>query len=87
MSAQSADEQHLQRALELARQGIGLASPNPHVGAVIADQQGTVVGTGTYTYAGQPYDLDNIAAAKEVDYASAVVRAGAGETLSGPVPR
>lgn len=52
MSTHSADEQHLHRALELARQGIGLASPNPHVGAVITDAQGDVVGTGTYTFAG-----------------------------------
>lgn len=52
MPANSADEQFLYRALELARQGVGLASPNPHVGAVIADAQGNVVGTGTYTYAG-----------------------------------
>jgi len=52
MPAHSADEQLLHRALELARQGIGLASPNPHVGAVIADAHGNVVGTGTYTYAG-----------------------------------
>jgi diaminohydroxyphosphoribosylaminopyrimidine deaminase/5-amino-6-(5-phosphoribosylamino)uracil reductase len=46
------DEQLLHRALELARQGLGLASPNPYVGAVIADADGKVVGTGTYTYAG-----------------------------------
>jgi len=52
MFAHSADEQHLHRALELARQGIGLASPNPYVGAVIADAHGNVVGTGTYTYNG-----------------------------------
>ena len=52
MAAHSADEQHLQHALELARQGLGLASPNPHVGAVIADAHGKVIGTGTYTYAG-----------------------------------
>ena len=51
MSAHSADEQHLLRALELARQGVGLASPNPYVGAVIADTHGNVVGTGIYTYA------------------------------------
>jgi diaminohydroxyphosphoribosylaminopyrimidine deaminase / 5-amino-6-(5-phosphoribosylamino)uracil reductase len=50
MSAHSADEQLLHRALELARLGIGLASPNPYVGAVIADAQGNIVGTGTYTY-------------------------------------
>ncbi len=52
MSAHSADEQHLLRALELARQGVGLASPNPYVGAVIADTHGNVVGTGIYTYPG-----------------------------------
>ncbi|HYM78850.1 MAG TPA: bifunctional diaminohydroxyphosphoribosylaminopyrimidine deaminase/5-amino-6-(5-phosphoribosylamino)uracil reductase RibD [Candidatus Dormibacteraeota bacterium] len=52
MSAHSADEQHLQHALELARQGIGLASPGPYVGAVIVDAHGQVASTGTYTYAG-----------------------------------
>ena len=48
----SSDEHFLHRAIELARAGIGLASPNPYVGAVIADAGGNVVGTGTYTYAG-----------------------------------
>jgi diaminohydroxyphosphoribosylaminopyrimidine deaminase/5-amino-6-(5-phosphoribosylamino)uracil reductase len=48
----SSDEQFLQRALDLASQGISLASPNPHVGAVIVDAQGNIAGTGTYTYAG-----------------------------------
>lgn len=52
MSAQSADEQFLHRAIELASEGIGLASPNPYVGAVIVDAHGEVAGTGTYTYAG-----------------------------------
>lgn len=52
MSPHSADEQLLHSALELARQGIGLASPNPYVGAVITDAQGNAVGSGTYTYAG-----------------------------------
>src|SRR5579863_2547698 len=52
MSQHSADEQHLHRALELARAGIGLASPNPYVGAVIVDTEGNVVGSGSYTYAG-----------------------------------
>jgi diaminohydroxyphosphoribosylaminopyrimidine deaminase/5-amino-6-(5-phosphoribosylamino)uracil reductase len=46
------DGQLLRRALELARRGVGLASPNPCVGAVIADAQGNVVGSGTYTYDG-----------------------------------
>ena len=52
MSSHSADEQFLHRALELARAGIGLASPNPCVGAVIADANGHVAGEATYTYAG-----------------------------------
>jgi diaminohydroxyphosphoribosylaminopyrimidine deaminase/5-amino-6-(5-phosphoribosylamino)uracil reductase len=52
MSQHSADEQHLHRALELARQGIGLASPNPYVGAVITDPQGNVVGAGWHTWDG-----------------------------------
>jgi diaminohydroxyphosphoribosylaminopyrimidine deaminase/5-amino-6-(5-phosphoribosylamino)uracil reductase len=52
MPADSADEELLRRALQLARQGIGQASPNPYVGAVIANAQGNVAGTGTYTYAG-----------------------------------
>jgi diaminohydroxyphosphoribosylaminopyrimidine deaminase / 5-amino-6-(5-phosphoribosylamino)uracil reductase len=51
MSSHS-EEQLLHRALDLARQGIGLASPNPYVGAVIADANGNEVGAATYTYAG-----------------------------------
>jgi diaminohydroxyphosphoribosylaminopyrimidine deaminase/5-amino-6-(5-phosphoribosylamino)uracil reductase len=42
----------LRRALDLARLGIGLTSPNPNVGAVLADAAGEIVGTGTYTYDG-----------------------------------
>jgi diaminohydroxyphosphoribosylaminopyrimidine deaminase / 5-amino-6-(5-phosphoribosylamino)uracil reductase len=46
------DEFFLQRALDLARQAVGLASPNPYVGAVIVGAQHSIVGTGTYTYDG-----------------------------------
>src|SRR5512135_295110 len=52
MSTHSADEPLLHRALELARQGIGLASPNPCVGAVIVDRDGKTLGEGFYTYDG-----------------------------------
>lgn len=52
MSDPKADNQFISQALELARQGIGLASPNPYVGAVIVDAEGRVVGTGTHTYDG-----------------------------------
>src|ERR1700680_2368082 len=50
MPDHSTDEQFLHSALELARQGVGLASPNPCVGAVIVDANGSIVGTGVYTY-------------------------------------
>ena len=52
MSDESSDEQFLRRALDLARQGVGLASPNPYVGAVIVDSRNSVVGEGVYTYDG-----------------------------------
>lgn len=42
----------MQRALELARLGTALASPNPCVGAVVVDANGQVIGEGTYTYDG-----------------------------------
>ena len=46
------DPRHMQRALELARTGIGLTSPNPNVGAVLVNDGGEIVGSGTHTYAG-----------------------------------
>jgi diaminohydroxyphosphoribosylaminopyrimidine deaminase / 5-amino-6-(5-phosphoribosylamino)uracil reductase len=46
------DELFLHRALDLARAGLGLTSPNPNVGAVIVDPAGDVVGSATYTYDG-----------------------------------
>jgi len=48
----TADEQSIRRALDLARAGVGLVSPNPAVGAVIVDGGGNEVGAGTHTYEG-----------------------------------
>jgi diaminohydroxyphosphoribosylaminopyrimidine deaminase / 5-amino-6-(5-phosphoribosylamino)uracil reductase len=48
----TADERFLRRALDLARHGTALASPNPRVGEVIVDAQGNIVGTGAYTFDG-----------------------------------
>jgi len=42
---------YMAEALELARRGIGLASPNPMVGAVVV-RDGEVVGRGFHTWAG-----------------------------------
>ncbi len=46
------DEQYMRRALDLARAGVGLVSPNPAVGAVVVDASGREVGAGTHTYDG-----------------------------------
>ena len=40
----------MQRALELARRGTGVSSPNPAVGCVILDRAGQVVGEGWHEY-------------------------------------
>src|SRR5229473_646378 len=51
-SSRENDEYFLHRALELARKGIGLTSPNPCVGAVVVDSEGRVIGEDTHTFEG-----------------------------------
>ena len=51
-SSRESDEYFLQRALGLARKGIGLTSPNPCVGAVIVDSAGRIIGEGSHTFEG-----------------------------------
>lgn len=48
--AKSPDELFLAQALHLARQGVGLASPNPCVGALVVDELGRIVGRGHHDY-------------------------------------
>jgi len=43
---------HMRRAFDLARAVIGLASPNPAVGAVVVDSSGKKAGEGAHTYDG-----------------------------------
>lgn len=51
MSIQSEQDRYwMQRALELARRGIGVSSPNPAVGCVILDRAGQVIGEGWHEY-------------------------------------
>jgi diaminohydroxyphosphoribosylaminopyrimidine deaminase/5-amino-6-(5-phosphoribosylamino)uracil reductase len=42
----------MRQALDLARAGVGMVSPNPAVGAVIVDSRQKIVGSGTHTYEG-----------------------------------
>lgn len=44
------DIEWMQRALDLARRGIGLTSPNPAVGCVILDRDGKLAGEGWHEY-------------------------------------
>ena len=60
----------MQRALELARRGIAVSSPNPAVGCVILDCAGQVVGEGWHEY-----DL--------VDHAEVVALKAAGDQARG----
>ena len=48
------DTTFMQRALALARQGLGRTAPNPPVGAVIV-KNGRVIGSGFHPAAGQPH--------------------------------
>jgi diaminohydroxyphosphoribosylaminopyrimidine deaminase / 5-amino-6-(5-phosphoribosylamino)uracil reductase len=46
------DDLYMRKALDLARAGVGLVSPNPAVGAVLIDKSGREVGSGTHTFEG-----------------------------------
>lgn len=62
MSLSAQDERHLQRALELAQEAVGLASPNPTVGCVLV-RDGEVLGEGAHHY--DERDHAEIAALKQ----------------------
>ena len=50
MTTPDQDMHWMQRALELARRGIAVSSPNPAVGCVILDRAGQVAGEGWHEY-------------------------------------
>jgi diaminohydroxyphosphoribosylaminopyrimidine deaminase/5-amino-6-(5-phosphoribosylamino)uracil reductase len=50
MTTPDLDRYWMQRALELARRGIAVSSPNPAVGCVILDRAGQVAGEGWHEY-------------------------------------
>jgi diaminohydroxyphosphoribosylaminopyrimidine deaminase/5-amino-6-(5-phosphoribosylamino)uracil reductase len=67
------DGRHLARAIELAEQGRGQVSPNPLVGAVIADQTG-VLGEGFHRAVGAAHaEVEAIHAAGERDLGAATL--------------
>lgn len=74
MNVTDQDTYWMKRALELARRGIAVTSPNPAVGCVILDCAGQVVGEGWHEY--DLLDHAEVAALK-------VARQHAGERLKG----
>lgn len=69
------DEQHMRRALELARRGIGVVEPNPPVGAVLV-ADGEEIGSGWHRRFGGPHA--EIEALRDAEQAGRIVR---GSTL------
>jgi len=74
MNITEQDNYWMKRALELARRGIAVTSPNPAVGCVILDCAGQVVGEGWHEY--DLLDHAEVAALK-------IARQHAGERLKG----
>jgi diaminohydroxyphosphoribosylaminopyrimidine deaminase/5-amino-6-(5-phosphoribosylamino)uracil reductase len=64
-SAVTSDEYYMKRALKLARRGLGRASPNPMVGAVIV-KEGRVLGEGYHRrFGGKHAEIEALDAATE----------------------
>jgi diaminohydroxyphosphoribosylaminopyrimidine deaminase / 5-amino-6-(5-phosphoribosylamino)uracil reductase len=62
------DRRHLARAIEIAEQGRGRVSPNPMVGAVIADASGVPLGEGFHRELGGPHaEVEAIRAVGDAD--------------------
>ena len=74
----------MQRALELARRGIGVSSPNPAVGCVILDRAGQVVGEGWHEY--DLLDHAEVVALNEAKQ-HAITRARTGSRAARPTSR
>ncbi len=68
------DVHWMQRALELARRGIGLASPNPVVGCVLVDRSGELAGEGWHEY--DRFDHAEIAALKSAQQSGKDISGG-----------
>jgi diaminohydroxyphosphoribosylaminopyrimidine deaminase/5-amino-6-(5-phosphoribosylamino)uracil reductase len=49
------DLEMMRRAIGLAERGLGATSPNPIVGAIVVDREGTIVGDGYHEKAGTPH--------------------------------
>lgn len=61
-------EKYMRRALELARNGLGYASPNPMVGAVIVAPDGRIIGEGWHRRCGEGHaEVNAVASVGDTD--------------------
>lgn len=74
MNQQELDRYWMRRALELARRGIGVTSPNPAVGCVLLDYAGQVAGEGWHEY--DLLDHAEVVALKSAQHARERLRGG-----------
>lgn len=62
------DERYMQRCIEIARNGLQTAKPNPAVGAVIVSADGRIIGEGyTSAFGGPHAEVNAFASVKEED--------------------
>jgi len=62
------DEKYMRRALSLARNGMGYASPNPMVGAVIVSPDSRIIGEGWHRRCGEGHaEVNAVASVRDCD--------------------
>ncbi len=68
------DRIYMRMAIREARKGVGMTRPNPPVGAVVVDADGTVLGRGYHHKAGGPHaEVNAVAACGATDLSAATV--------------
>lgn len=68
VSERHSDEFYMKRALQLAKLGYGFVSPNPMVGAVIVNAEGTIIGEGWHRRFGEGHaEVNAVASVADPD--------------------
>lgn len=74
MEGMHLDRAMMRRALELATRGRGYVSPNPMVGAVVADSEGRILGEGWHQRYGEAHaEVNALAQVQEADLSDATL--------------
>ena len=68
MNQEEVDEKYMRRCLQIARNGLLTAKPNPSVGAVIVSKDGHIIGEGyTSAYGGPHAEVNAFASVRPSD--------------------